>query len=202
MGNIPGGLALPPGATENKIPSQNATKLSDLRLSQDFQSMADVAKVVTTVKIGKPHRQIYFRVHPEWQMCYPVLDYKNEGRSDFYIVDTKKVPDIQDEVSLRLVVPAITSHEDLYIWPLRLPGEDGKLDEAGTSSLEAMRIARTQWIKLRWNGHRFETFVAKTMLKEPEWPETTFERMLDIAFADRIITSPDHRVVKLLMGDM
>jgi hypothetical protein len=37
-------------------------------------------------------------------------------------------------------------------------------------------------------------------MEEPVWPEEPFNELLRIAFRDRIISSPDHPVVKRLRG--
>ena len=36
---------------------------------------------------------------------------------------------------------------------------------------------------------------------EPEWPDLSFEAMYRIAFRDRLISSPDHPVLKRLRGE-
>lgn len=190
--------------TVEVVPStQYATNINihDLRLSQDFESLTEVKQVVTTVGIGKPNPHTFFRVHPEWKGGYPLLEVKTSMKSEFYIVDPQAVPELQGEIVPRLLVPVITRDNRLYVWPLRVSVGDRKLDQAASSSLAAMQTAKTQWIRLHWQGHSFAPFVAKKELAEPEWPETTFERMVEIAFEGRVITNPDHPVVKALLGE-
>ena len=38
-------------------------------------------------------------------------------------------------------------------------------------------------------------------LPEPNWPDHSFDEILEIAFKDRIIKSKDHHVVKRLLGE-
>lgn len=175
--------------------------LNTLRLSQDFESLAEVKEVVTEVTIGKPNRQTFFRVHPEWKGVYPILELKTAMRSDYYIVAPQAAAEAEDEVHPRFLVPVITRDGRLYIWPLRISSGEQQLDQAAASSLAAMLVAKNQWIKLVWKGHSFATFIAKKDLPAPEWPQITFDEMLEIAFKDRIIDSPDHAVIKSLIGD-
>ena len=174
--------------------------IKSLRLSQDYESLADVKQVITEVTIGKPNRQTFFRVHPEWKAVYPILEHKVGMKSEFYIVAPQAATEIEDEVHPRLLVPVITRDGRLFIWPLRV-GNGERLDNAASSSLAAMQVAKKQWIKLVWRGHSFVTLAAKKGLPSPEWPEIGFDEMLDLAFKDRVIVSPDHPVIKALLGD-
>jgi hypothetical protein len=38
------------------------------------------------------------------------------------------------------------------------------------------------------------------MIKEPVWPEASFQDLIKIAFRDRLITTIDHPVIKRLRG--
>jgi hypothetical protein len=40
----------------------------------------------------------------------------------------------------------------------------------------------------------------RVRLPEPEWPETSFEELMQIAFRGRIINSLDHPVIRQLLG--
>jgi hypothetical protein len=201
MSNVPERLALSPEAVAVLALPQNPTNIHGLRLSQDFESLADVTPVVTTVTIGKPNRHTFFQVHPQWAGCYPILEHRSDMKSEFYIVDSLAVPELQDEVTARLLASGITRDGRLFVWPLRIGNGEKQLDQAASSALAAMRMGKTQWIKVKWNGHSFDAFVAKKELDPPVWPETTFERMIEIAFEGRVITKPDHPVVKALLGE-
>jgi hypothetical protein len=184
------------------VPSSKfASTINSLRLSQDFESLANVKQVVTEVTIGKPNRQTFFRVHSEWKGLYPILELKTTMKSEYYIVAPNAASEVEDEVQPRLLVPVITRDGRLYIWPLRVGNGEQPLDPAAASSLAAMLLAKNQWIKLVWKGNSFGTFAAKKDLPTPEWPSVSFEEMLEIAFKDRVIDSPDHAVIKSLIGD-
>jgi len=195
------GLALGAQETESLSAVQN-TAISALRLSQDYEGMVEVTRVVTTVSIGKPNRQTFFRVHGDWAAYYPIFAKKQDGeRDDLYIVDTKAVPELAPDVAPRLLVPVITRAGGLYIWALRIGTPEKEADRAAKSAYAAMQKAKTSWVRINWNGREFECFAAKSKLSEPEWPDITFDQMLELAFHDRIIESQEHPVVKALRGE-
>jgi hypothetical protein len=200
MNETPKGLALNPEAFQS--PSQPSTSnIGDLRLSQDFQDMIEVAKLVTTVTTGKPNQHVFFRAHPEWSGLFWMLELKQAARSEFYIVDIKAVPDLASEVTPRLLVPLITRDGALYVYPLRIATPERKLDQAGKSAQAAMQQAKTSWVRMSWNGREHEVRPAKAQKEEPAWPDVTFDGMLEIAFVDRIINSLEHPAVQALNGE-
>lgn len=200
MSPVPHELKLASDNVEAMPSSKFASTIQNLRLSQDYDTLVDLKQVITEVTIGKPNRQTFFRVHPDWKALYPILEFKAAMKSEFYIVAQKAAIEIEDEVHPRLLVPVITRDGLLYIWPLRISNGD-RLDNAAASSLAAMQVAKKQWIKLVWRGHSFTTYAAKKDLPDPEWPEISFDDMLEIAFKDRVIGSSDHAVIKVLTGD-
>ena len=46
----------------------------------------------------------------------------------------------------------------------------------------------------------YEIFEAMGKLPEPNWPDEGFNELLEIAFKNRIINSPDHIVIQQLAG--
>lgn len=197
MPKIPEGLPLGPECE----PKSQATSLRDLRLQQDYEHMAEVTKVVTTVTIGKPNGQTFFRVHHEWKAVYRVFEKKQDYKSEFFIVDTNAVPELASEAPPRLIVPLITRDGSLYVWPLRIGTAEKEADLAARSAYAAMQEAQSSWVRLKWKGREFECFVAKGELPQPEWPDITFDEILDLAFAGRVIESANHPVVKALNGE-
>ena len=56
-----------------------------------------------------------------------------------------------------------------FIWPVRLPGPDGKLDPWNTSALEAVGLAQKQWVRVSANKSlgAYDVHVATGTLPEP-----------------------------------
>lgn len=174
-----------------------------LRLKQDFVSSAGVKKLLTRVPVRKPSKQEWFQVHPEalYRMDMGVIDYDEDDA--WYAV----TQDLQDDLS-DLMVPvtiytAVTRQGNALLWPVRLPGEDGKNHDAWASSHEAAELATKAWTRLQWNPSlgAYDMFQATGIATEPAWPELAFDELLKIGFQGRIIDKPDHLVIKKLRGE-
>jgi hypothetical protein len=101
-----------------------------------------------------------------------------------------------------VLVTAINRQNVTFLWPIRLPGSDGRIDEWNGSALEGARLAETRWVRViaNMNLGAYEVFEATGSIPEPEWPEPEFHALLSIAFKGRFITSTDHPVVQRLRG--
>ena len=102
--------------------------LSKLRLSQDFASTIGVKKALLTVPVRKPTRQQFIRVHPDegYRLETAVLELKEEGET--YLVDKPLWPELPGELVPKVLFTTIDRQNNVFLWPIRLPGEDGRLD--------------------------------------------------------------------------
>ena len=96
---------------------------------------------------------------------------------------------------------AISSQGVLRLWPVRLPGPDGKDLPWWSTERDAAKRAKKQWIRIKANmalgANDIETC---KMTAEPKWPTATFQEIIEIAFAGRLIDKVEHPVVKRLRG--
>jgi hypothetical protein len=113
-------------------------------------------------------------------------------------------PELPGEIIAKVLFTTITRQGVLTLWPVRLPGEDGRHDEWNRSALEAAEMAQERWIRVVANMSlgANEVYEAVGSLPEPEWPEVGFQEILRIAFKDHFINSLDHPVVRRLRGDL
>lgn len=175
---------------------------SRLRLSQDFASTIGVKKALLTVPVRKPDRQWFVRAHPDpaWRLETAILEIKEERES--YLVEPALWPELPGELVPKVLVTAINRQGVVFLWPVRLPGEDGRHDEWNRSALEAADLATQGWVRVAANLHlgAYEVFQASADLPDPDWPEVGFQRVLEVAFKDRFIRALDHPVVRRLRG--
>jgi hypothetical protein len=63
-------------------------------------------------------------------------------------------------------------------------------------------MAEIKWVRSVANKAvgGYDMLVADANLAEPEWPDTSFQELVQIAFRERLIQSPDHPVVTQLLG--
>ena len=176
--------------------------LETLRLSQDFAGTVGVRKLLTTVPVRKPHRQEFVRVHPDesYRLPTPVLELKEDNES--YLVDRTLWQELPGEIVPKTLFVAINRQGVVFIWPVRMPGEDGRIDSWNQSAAHAAELATSRWIRLASNRSlgAYEISEATGDLPEPTWPEHDLPALLRIAFKGRYIDSLDHPVVARLRG--
>jgi hypothetical protein len=175
----------------------------NLRLDPSTTEGAAVRKVLCTIPVKKPGRQVFFRVHPEFREMFPIIDLKDDREE--YIVVKELVPELATELVHKQLCLAITRQGTLFFLPLRLPGPDGKDMGWWKSLREHAKRAEKHWIRVYANHElgAYEVLEARDKLSEPEWPspdEYPFWDLVKIAFRDYLITSLDHPVVKRLRG--
>src|SRR5262249_51106591 len=97
----------------------------------------------------------------------------------------------------------VTVQGELFLWGCRLPGLDGRQASWVTIPLEAAHEAQTRWVRLFWDeGQRkHRILIATAQHTEPQWPDRPLGELLKLAFADALITSIDHPVLKRLRGE-
>jgi hypothetical protein len=178
--------------------------LNKLRLSQDFDANLGVKKALLTVPVRKPNRQEFIRVHPgeDWRLATMILELKEKGET--FLVDQNLWGDLQQELIPKILYMVINRQGVITFWPIRLPGEDGRHDPWNRSALEAADMAQKQWVRVAANRSlcAYEVYPATADIQEPEWPETTFQEVLQVAFKDRFIHSLDHPVLRHLRGEI
>ena len=178
---------------------------ASLRLSQDFAANLGVKKALVTVPVRKPDKAWFVRVHPDegysLQTC--VIELKEDR--EIYLVAPALWPALAGEPTLspRALFTAVNKQGVVFLWPVRLPGADGKLDSWSQSALEAARMARAGWVRVTANMSlgAYEVFQATGSLEGPQWPEASFRDLLHTAFKDRRIDALDHLVLRRLRGE-
>lgn len=177
-----------------------ASFFDKLRLTQDFATGLGVKKLLTTVPVKKPGAQEWFRIQPEYSLRTLVLELKEERET--YLVEQPLWAELNLELKPVALLLGITRTDTLFIWPAKLPNNDGRLDNWSMSALSAVEEAKENWVRLKANMGlgAYDVFVASGDLPAPSWPQMKFEAVLEIAFKDRLIKSMDHPVVRRLRG--
>jgi hypothetical protein len=108
------------------------------------------------------------------------------------------------EIVPKMLFTTINRQGIVFLWPIRLPGEDGRLDNWNRSALEAASVAMTSWIRVMSNmGLRaYDVYEAPSFSDAPVWPALDFPALLKIAFKERFIRSWDHPVLRRLRGEV
>jgi hypothetical protein len=202
------GASAPPGSR----PPAVATAAPDpfdpgsLRLSQSFAACLGVKKALLTVPVRKPDKAWFVRVHPsdDYALHTAVIELKEDRET--YLVAPHLWPALAGEstFSPRALFTAVNRQGVLFLWPVRLPGADGKLDAWSQSALEAADLARHGWVRVAANMAlgAYEVFQATGELSDPDWPSESLRDLLRIGFKDKYVTALDHPVLRKLRGEV
>jgi hypothetical protein len=159
---------------------------------------------VTTVPCRKPNRHEFVQVRPgeDWRLETGVFE--DKINRDVYLVHRDLWAELAGEVCPVCLFLAVNRQGDVFLWPCKLPGSDGRSNSWNASALEAARLAETKWVRVAANmaGGMYDVFQAAGELSEPTWPELTFREVLKLCFKDRFIQSVDHPAIRSLRGEV
>jgi hypothetical protein len=177
---------------------------ASLRLSHDFAALG-VKKALLTVPVRKPDKSWWVRVHTsnDYALQTAVIELKEERET--YLVVPGLWPALAAEATFspRALFTAVNRQGVLFLWPIRLPGADGKADAWSQSALEAAQKARKGWVRVAANLSlgAYDVWEAPGELGEPAWPDEPFRELLATAFKGKLIDSRDHPVLRRLRGE-
>jgi len=193
-------FALPPAASNAPAP----LSLQDLVLPQNFGVMAGIKKAIVSIPIRKPGNQSYVRVHAgeNWRFQCAMLQLKEDG--ECYLVLPHLYSELANEVRPKVVYTGINRDGSVFLWPINAPGDDGRLDAWSESAHVAAEMAQTHWIRLVANRTvgAYDVLEATQLAEVPQWPDKSFEELVQIAFKGRVIDRLDHPIVKRLRGEI
>lgn len=178
----------------------------NIRLSQNFGDVVGVEKVLTDVPVCKPHGQWFVRVHPDESMRVQtaILELKSERERETYLVAQPLLNELWNEVRPVDLFTAVNRQGKVFLWPVPLPGSDGKDNPWWKAAREAAALAMTRWIRIKANLNQgcYELFQAPTALEEPEWPDADMAKLIKLGFGDFYINDRSHPVLKKLRGEV
>lgn len=182
--------------------TQPESPFSSLRLSQNFGQTLGVKKVLTVVPVGKPPKDRFFRTHESPNWVYPSWILEDKKTGETYIVSEDVASVLGGLVRAVELYAAIDRQNNVFLIPIPLPGPNGVRNPWHESLLQAVLRAKLVWLRITANKDLggYDIFEATAKLPEPIWPDTTLDELLAIAFRGRIITTPDHPVVREKLG--
>jgi hypothetical protein len=179
--------------------------LANLRLGQDFASAVGVKKLIKTIPVRKPSNEWFVRTHADAAYWFQTAVVESKEDREIYLVAPKLWSNLATEktFSPRLLVTTINRQGVLFLWPIRPPGADGKIDEWSQSAMDAADEAMSRWVRVTANMSlgAYDVAVASGHIAEPSWPDITFQEIIRIGFRDRMINDWDHPVLRRLRGE-
>ncbi len=98
-----------------------------LKLSQSYADQLPTTKSFSNIPVVKPNKQDFIRVHPssDYRLETMVLELK-ETR-EHYLVDPSLWDVLANELTSKLLTLYVNRQDVPKLWPIKLPGADGKL---------------------------------------------------------------------------
>jgi hypothetical protein len=195
---------VPPGDQTSEQAALNPFAPENLRIDLDFAEGIGVKKAIITVPVKKPNGQDFIRVHPQSEFRLPVAIIELRDERETFLVPPSIARDIPGEYITVTMYASINRQGVVFLWPVRLPGSDGRQLEWHRSAAEAAEMAMKRWVRVKANMNlgAYEVFEASASIPDPTWPsDLTFDQMLAIAFKGRLVDNFDHPVLKRLRGE-
>lgn len=185
----------PPPPTQ----SNDEEFLSKIRIDPSYLEQPVAKELIVSVPVRRPKKQDFIRVHPDpkYRLDGALIEFERE----LYLVEHGPVVELAEHYLARLFL-AINKQESLFIWPAKIPNSDNRGNRWHITGLACAEAAMTKWVRVMTDQYEgcYRVFSAEAKFKEPEWPKVSFSEILKIAFKDRLIKSPDHPVIKKLLG--
>jgi len=171
--------------------------MKDQRVGQDYNQLMQQQRKQTRLRVRKPNRQEWVRVHPNdgyRQLTRVLIDQREMGKDAYWISDELATALAPEDTRLVELLTCINRQGEVFLWQLSVPSGDGRTNDWTESAREIAGVARESWVRVAPNVSegRYDYYEPKISLPEPSWPEMGFDTMVELAFKGRIIDSADH----------
>jgi hypothetical protein len=191
--------------TEKLQPLVDGFDLTELRLTGVGEDVVKTERIISEIPIQKPAKDVFVRTHPDKAFVMHMMTIQTSD-GEFYVVSASIQEALQSEplCQPRAFIPYTTRQGELFIWPIRLPRGDERIDGYNRSAMEHAERARRDWVRVAANRvlSVYDLIVPVANLGEPKWPSMDVATMYGIALKNRVISSLDHPVLKDLRGDV
>mgnify|MGYP007096399077 CR=1 FL=1 len=193
--------------TDTSLPITSTTDaeefdIASLRIPSNFGASLGVKKILNLVPVGKPINSQFFRTHPSVDMQFSAMILAPKGTQETYLVSQHVAEHLPELIKPVTIILIIDRQGNLRLVPVPYPGPDGQRNPWHQSLLEALTLAKTDWLRISANMQNggYDVYQARATLPSPEWPEHAMDEIIKIAFRGRIINDLDHPVVQGLFG--
>jgi len=175
--------------------------LDSLRINTDYlTSEIGVKRILQIVPVRKPGKTEFVRVHPELHIDLLAIELKEDRETYFALPAIRgELSEFVSPVRLRLCV---TRQKTAFLWPLKLPMNQGRTNPWHDSAIEAAALAESNWMRVSADMSlgAYQPAIALADLGEPQWPTEPWSEIVKIALKGKVIDSLDHAVVRQLLG--
>ena len=156
------------------------------------------------IPVGKPRD--FFRVNPDplYRRLCEIYTHKVEGQvEDQHYVIARSMQGVIEEARRCTLVTVIYRDGSPLLWPLKLPKDGERDNEAWISARAAAKAGMSSWVRIVWQRRAYLTREAMPgYAPEPDWSKLPpFDELVRLAFGEHgVIRDRDHRIVRDLFG--
>lgn len=164
-----------------------------------------VEQMLLRLAVDKPHKQSFFRVHPDEQFRLQVLLLEYGDSREKYLVVPGLHQELVGQAQPYTLYFYVTREGTAGLWPVRLPGHDGKTNAWWDTAHAAAKIAMGEWVRMEsdMGAGSYKIHVPRKdgVIPDPQWPSLSVPEALRLGFQNRVIDTGDHIVLKKLRGE-
>ena len=181
--------------------------LESLRLNQDHVN-AQLKRELLTVPVRRPSPEWFIRTHPDEQYRIQTMLLQLKEDREIYLVAQGLWGELSVETTVSpylLITTMCRPSKEIFLWPIRMPGHDGKIDGWNRSAqIIATELALKGWVRVQSNktlqSYTADVAEASSHWGDPMWPDLSFQQLIKLAFRDRLIDTLEHPVIRRLRG--
>lgn len=162
-------------------------------------------QVLLRLAVKKPHKQQFFRVNPDVALRQQVLLLEYGESREMYLVVPELYQELTNVAQPYVLYFYITRDRTPAIWPVRLPGPDGRTNPWWDTAHAAAELALTDWVRLEPDvlagNYKLYRPQREGLIPEPQWPTLSLSDILRLAFSGRFINSVGHTIIRQLRGE-
>ena len=176
--------------------------INTLKVSPQFEESGGVRQVVVRVPTRKPNKNEFVRVHPSDDYSMRVALLEDAETRDNYVIKGELADQFPDLIRYVKIVAAIGRHGNPFLQPLKLQLGDRRGCGWNESAMKAAELAKHKWIRIvaDMSAGAYQVFEATGNIPEPEWPDLSFDDLVNLAFDGYVINDPNHKLIQKLMG--
>ena len=84
-------------------------------------------RLLPTIPVRKPGPQQWFRVHPDKAFRLETETFVVKETEEVYLVDRSVWGELNEELVSKVLYTCVTRQGHVFLWHIRLPGEDGRI---------------------------------------------------------------------------
>jgi hypothetical protein len=163
--------------------------IENLRISQANLNARAAETKLTNVPVRRPSKHEF------------ILKEERETYIVFPYVVQQLPTNVQSLLEPHTLYLAINRQEVVFIWPIRHV-DPARTNRWLSSAHEAAAAAEDNWIRVSSNQSlgSYEQSIAETNYGDPQWPVQPINQILKVAFGDKAINSPDHKLILHFRG--